>query len=200
MGIETIIRAPAKMWLADADTAHPDIDTLNDSLGSDWNEFGNSYWADGSITVTSTVETIKERIDSSQYVQKAFNGNADISASGIVKDFSLETLAHFFNGNAVVEVAAGTDDAGYREMDLEVSITKQEYAVLIRFYTPYNSSGLDNAEYGAQIWLPRVVFESGLGAGLSGSNTAENAFVISAMESDTLGIGKMRFKDADATG
>lgn len=200
MGRETIIRAPAKMWLADADTAHPDIDTLNASLGTDWTEFGNSYWADGGITVTATVETIKERIDSSLYVQKAFNGNADISVAGTVKDFSLETLAHFFNGNAVTDKPAGTDDAGYREIDLEVSIAKAEYAVLVRFYTPYNSSGLSDAEYAAQLWLPRVVFESGLGAILSSSATAENAFLLSAMESDTLGIGKMRFKDENATG
>ena len=200
MGQETIIRAPAKMWIADADTAQPDIDTLNASLSTDWVEFGQSYWADGGITVTSTVETLKERIDSSLYTQKAFNGNADITVGGTVKDFSLETLRYFFNGNAVADTAADADSAGFREIDLEVSIAKSEYAVLLRFYTPYNSDGLSDAEYGAQLWLPRTVFESGLSAALSSSVTAENVFLLSVMESSTLGIGKMRFKTADSTG
>ncbi len=194
MGIETLIVAPAKLWLANINTAQPAIDA---TPSGDWKEFGDSMWADGGLTLAASTTVLEERLDDSPHVVKAWNGEADLTLSGVVKNFSLETLSAFFNGNSVSDTGAKANAAGYRELDLELGIELKHYALLSRFYTPYNEGALTDAAMGAQLWLP-LVYESGnLEAVLSASATAGSAFAFKALKHATAGVGKLRFKDAN---
>ena len=196
MATETIIVAPCDIWIAPVDTAEVGIDVV---VPNAWDKFGKSYWDDGGITVEVSREILKETVDSSLYVQKAFNGKVEIMASGVVKDMSLETLSVLFNGNAVTATAKTATKPGFKNMDLEMDIAVEEYAMLFRFYTPYDTGGLTNAKSGAQLWLPRAFESGGLNVPLAQTESAKTPFEFQAMESDTLGVGKFKFKTANAT-
>ena len=194
---ETIITAPAKLYYAAYGAALPTIKT-HPPAPATWTEFGQSYWHDGGLTLAVDASVIEERIDGSPFVQDAFLDTADLTVSGVIKDFSLETIALLLNGQAVTTTAAAGTNPGVKTVDLKMGLTIPKRAIAVRFYTPYNEGALTAPDFAAQLWLPAGYFPPGLNAALTRGQAARSPASIKAIEHPTLGVGKLTFKNANA--
>ncbi len=195
MAQDVIIAGPAKLYLATTvDATEPALDA--DPPDGTYSEFGQSYWSTGGITVAQEETYVRERVDSSPYIQRAFLSEAGMTVSGNVKDISLETLRIFYNQATITTTAADTGKLGNRSMTLAQGRTPQEYTLVVRFMTPYGD--VTDPAFAAQLWIPRAFRAGGFSFTLSRGAAAVPNFSLEVLESTSNGVGKLLFADADA--
>ena len=171
-----IIAAPFIVYHAPVGEAFPKI---NITPAGNWSQIGTggdlNYTEDGVIVVPSqTVETFTP-VGSTAPV-KAFRTSEGMKIRFTVADLTLEEWTTILNSNSVTDTAAGSGDAGFRDVDLFMGADVTRFAILARgIFSPYG------AGWNCQFQIPVMyqsadgseqVFQKGVPVGLGFEFTA----------------------------
>ena len=190
MAVE-IIRGPVMIFLADPNTAHPEIGVVPPS--TDWTKIGASLSDDGLAMAFNDEEEDTTTLDSPM-VKEINIISVGIEYTVSIIDMTVETFARIQNGVGVTTQAPGSNTAGYREMTLGYGFTVKYYAVLAKGQSPY-AEGMAH-----QVYLPKARVKVAEGPTLAKSGDAMIQAMIRPVYDATLdGLGTYRAQDALAT-
>lgn len=164
-----LIDAPCVVHLAPVGTTFP---TLDEAPASPWALLGTNgelnYTEDG-VEVEMAAEHAMFRAFGDTGSRKAFRTSEDLKVRLTLADLTLEQVNAALNANTVTDTPAGAGTVGYRSVGLSRGTSVSQYAVLVRFPSPYMSDGLAQLEIpiAMQTGSPTIAFKKGEPAGVA---------------------------------
>jgi hypothetical protein len=136
-----VIAGPATVYLAPVGEAFPDID---EAPAGNWASLGDT---EGGVQVTRPQPNTALRTDQHLAPVKFIRTEIDLQITFSIVELTLENLAKVLNG---VAVTTNAGPPSRRSMPIAADQDMQQYAMLIRFDSPYFNGD-------AQWQIPRVV-------------------------------------------
>lgn len=194
----SMVVGPGELYVAPTGETFPDVDA---TPSGNWAKLG----ADGSRSFTEDGLTISNEQSLSQRytvgstgARKAVRTQETMSVSGTLVDLTIETIAKILNDASVTTTTAATSQIGLEEVDTYRGADVNQFAVLIRYDSPYGDT------WQTQVEIPVMYSSSNLEYSLS-KETSEVSFEFTALEDPNAATASERFgrivaQDADATG
>jgi hypothetical protein len=174
------------IYLAPVGESFPDVDS---TPSGNWEKLGSQgvydYSADG-ITITHSQTLNQFRGLGSTGPQKVSRSEEEFTVEGELRDMQLEEYAKIIND---VSVSTGSTGGGSdtKEINLRQGLDVSEFAMLIRFDSPYGSGKA------AQYQIPRVYQAAEPAPVLSKDGEAMLAFNFTALEDENQATADERF-------
>ena len=142
MANEYLVAYPLTIYLADVETAFPDIDEAENEFSS-WTKIGTAGpldYGDGGTTVThsQTIETFAGA--GSTAPRKAFRTEEGLRLGFTLHDISPEQYAKILDDASITTVAAGAGTAGEKSFEVLRGLNVQQFALLARGQSPVDNA------------------------------------------------------------
>lgn len=193
-----IIISPADVYLAPSGSTFPDVDTPPTGTWKLLGTAGKKNYSEDGVTVTHEQTLEPHRTAGSTGPVKVARTEEGLTFEGVLEDLSLEEYAKVLNDVTVADVAAASGTPGYRSIPLRQGLDVAEFAMLVRFPSPYGDG------FTAQYQVPRVYQAANPAPAFNKSGAAGLAFSFTALEDpdatvDEERFGKLVAQDALAT-
>ena len=179
-----LVSGPVTIYTATASTAAPEISDDPPTAWSTLGKNGAKNYGDGGVTITPEQSIEEQMVLGSTAPQKAFRTEEHLTLSVTLVDVTAETLAKVMNGTDVTDTVATSSAAGNKEFDLLRGSDVEDFALLVRGFSPYAAS------MNAQYWLPRAYVSSVGELNYAKGSAAGTEIVFAALEDSTDGFGQ----------
>lgn len=182
-----MVVSPGQVYLAPVGTTFPVIDAVPASPWGLLGTLGNRNHSEAGIKIVHEVKRTEHFVSGSTGAQKATTQQERLTIGGELEDLTLEQYTKLLVGMSVQDTPASTGIAGFRQIQLHQGFDVVEFAILIRFDSPYGP-GLK-----AQYQVPRVYQSSNPSPVLSKAGPAMLQFEFAALENLSATSAEERF-------
>lgn len=193
----SMVVGPGELYVAPTGESFPSVDETPEGNWSKLGADGSRSFTEDGLTISNEQSLSERYVVGSTGARKAVRTQETMSVSGTLVDLTIENIAKILNDASVTETDEGASQIGTHEVDVYRGGDVNQFAVLIRYDSPYGDT------WQTQVEIP-VMYSSGNLEYTLNKETSEVSFEFTALEDPDAATSSERFgriiaQDADET-